>query len=112
MRAAIKLFGSAKPEIAYALRCYHAEDYSARAESVDELTIDLTVSFRSQLAFSEALARDPDDAGFGDAVEAELVSSDADTRILRYRLSLDPDFRAESGELFAYSDGRFTRVRP
>lgn len=111
LRAALRLFGTTRPEIAYALRCSHAQDYATRVVAGADSALDLIVSFRSRRAFRAALARDTDGIRRG-TLSAELVSSDPDSRVLRYRLTLDPERRADYGELLLYGDGRFTRLRP
>ena len=110
LRAALRLFGSQKLDIEYALKCYYADDYSAQAEFLSDRTLEVTVSFRSRRSYRAAAARDPEDDGEGDSASARLIFSDPDARVLRYIVVLEDDFWEEHGVVFLYSDGEFTRL--
>jgi len=110
LRAALRLLGSQKSGVEYALRCYYADDYSAQAEFLSDRTLEVTVSFRSRRSYRAAAARVPEDDGEGDSASARLIFSDADARILRYIVVLEDDFWEEHGVLLLYSDGEFTRL--
>jgi hypothetical protein len=107
---ALVLYGIPRPDVNYALKCYHAQDHAARLQFTDELAAELEISFRSPRAWRAALARDLEADPSGDALSAELLSADPTTRVVRYRLHFNRYFWQEHGELLLYSDGGFSRL--
>lgn len=104
--SALHLFGVPQPEVQYALKCYHADDYSAQAAVEGPETVRLEVSFRTRRAFEAALRRDPEQDGRGGALIASLDWVDPASRRLRYSVRLRRGFRiGRLKALYVYSDG-------
>jgi hypothetical protein len=112
LRAALWLFGRARPDLNITLRCPHADDYSASVEFETDTGLFLTVRFRSRAAFLAAQERDPEGDRLRDYAAARLLSADPVTLTLRYRLRLIEAFWKERRELYLYSDERFSRLHP
>jgi len=109
-RSALRIAG-VTPELAYALQCHHADDYTVVVSHTAPEAVELSVSFRSRSAYEAASWRDPSADRLGNLVGGRLVAQDDSARVLRYELRLAPGFSDDPrNELYLYSDGEFHRL--
>jgi hypothetical protein len=110
-RSALRIAG-ADPELAYALQCHYADDYSVVVEHEEPEALDLTISFQAPSAYEAASWRDPAGDRLGNLVGGRLVAQDDAARVLHYKLQLAPGyFDDPRNELYLYSDGGFHRLK-
>lgn len=109
--SALRVYDLPVEEVAYALKCYHAEDYRAEVRWEDPRTLRLEVTFRTRRAYRSALERDAEEDYRGNWLRA--VQIDADPRALRvdYRVALNPTVALRgSSTIYLYSDRRLLRL--
>ncbi len=101
------------PDIAYALKCYHADDYESDVEFESAGTGRLTVAFRRRTAFEAARGRNPPEDRRGHGIEATYSSAIPQKQTLFYELAIDPRvWHDPRWELYLYGGGEFRRIRP
>jgi hypothetical protein len=111
LRSAFAIFGIPQRRMAYAMKCYHADDYSAQVVFDDNTAATLVVSFRTRSAYDAALGRDPEDDSRGKILDAVLVSEDPAARELTYEIKIKPGYLGQPGnEIYLYSDAAFRRI--
>ena len=111
VRSTFRLAGVEPRDFSSALKCYYADDYSAKVEFRSRDVLELTVSFRTRRAYESARGRDLKGDREGELIEAALLSADDEQRLLTYEVTLARGFlRSEWNELYVYGDGRFRRL--